>query len=257
VTSEPPVLWHLKASNYNEKARWALDHKRVPHVRKAVMPGRHPAMAEKLTDGESSTLPVLVADGEAIPDSTRIIAAVEERWPDPPLYPADPAERARVLELEDYFDEELGPATRLLFIHHALPDAGLMLGAFVPDVTGPRRLLMRAAFGRVRPRVKEMLGIDDDSVATAWEQIEEAGRRFRAELGPGGYLVGNSFTVADLTAAALVGPVVAPAQWQYPQPQRDHLRLAPVLDAIDTAGLGEWARDIYARHRGASAALSG
>jgi glutathione S-transferase len=255
--SEPPVLWHLKVSHYNEKARWALDHKGVPHVRRAVTPGRHRELALKLTDGASTTLPVLVADGETIPDSTRILAAVEERWPDPPLFPSDPAERARALELEDFFDEELGPHTRLLFIHHALPDAALMLGAFTPDVRGLRRAFLRATFRRARPRVKQMLAIDDEAVATAWAKVDAAGRRFRSEVDPSGYLVGDSFTVADLTLAALLAPPLAPTQWPYPQPQRNHPRLAPVRDAIAKAGLSEWAHDIYARHRGTSAALSG
>src|SRR5204863_3749459 len=129
---DPPVLWHLKVSHYNEKARWALDHKRVPHVRRAAVPGLHRDTARGLSGG--STFPVLVLDGEAIGDSTRIIEALEERFPEPALYPADPAERQRALELEDFFDEELGAYTRLLCLHHTLPDGKLMLGVFVPDL---------------------------------------------------------------------------------------------------------------------------
>src|SRR4051794_37684197 len=118
-----PVLWHLKVSNYNEKARWALDYKRIPHVRRAVVPGRHARIAAKLSGG--TTLPVLVLDGRAVGDSTRIIAALERCHPEPPLYPSDPAERARALELEDFFDEQLGPHSRLLALHHMLPDPAL------------------------------------------------------------------------------------------------------------------------------------
>src|SRR6059058_1859108 len=36
-----PVLWHFTVSHFNEKARWALDFKRVPHVRRALLPGFH------------------------------------------------------------------------------------------------------------------------------------------------------------------------------------------------------------------------
>jgi hypothetical protein len=28
-----PVLWHISFSNFNEKARWALDYKQIAHVR--------------------------------------------------------------------------------------------------------------------------------------------------------------------------------------------------------------------------------
>src|SRR5688500_3505006 len=124
-----PLLWHLKASHYNEKARWALDHKRFPHRRRAVPPGFHPLIAKRLTGGE--TFPVLVLDGQAIGDSTGIIETLERHRPDPPLYPADPEERRRALELEDFFDEELGPYSRILAMHHSLPDADLWLGMFM------------------------------------------------------------------------------------------------------------------------------
>src|SRR3954468_2504910 len=74
-----PVLWHLKVSHYNEKVRWALDYKRIPHLRRAETPGRHQAIAQRLTGDR--TFPVLVIDGEAIGDSSRIIGALEDRYP--------------------------------------------------------------------------------------------------------------------------------------------------------------------------------
>ena len=57
---------------------------------------------------------MLELDGRCIGDSTSIIAGLEERYPEPALYPADPGERRRALELEEFFDEELGPYIRRL-----------------------------------------------------------------------------------------------------------------------------------------------
>jgi glutathione S-transferase len=49
-------------------------------------------------------VPVLV-DGELVlPDSTAILEHLEERFPDPPLYPADPARRAEVRIFIDWFN---------------------------------------------------------------------------------------------------------------------------------------------------------
>jgi glutathione S-transferase len=251
-----PILWHLKVSHYNEKARWALDYKGVPHVRRALMPGRHEAVARKLTGGSISTFPVLELDGEAIGDSTRIIEALERRHPDPPLYPADPVERRHALELEDYFDEELGPYTRLLVLYHELPEPGLFLGTFTPDLSGPQRVVARAMWPRVRRGVNRRFGIDDDSVALAFEKVRAAGARARAAMGSDGYLVGDEFTVADLTLASLLAPPVAPEQFPYPQPQRGHRLLAPLREAIAEAGLLDWTREMYARHRSASAEVA-
>jgi glutathione S-transferase len=249
-----PVLWHLKVSHYNEKARWALDYKNIPHARRAAIPGRHAAIAKKLSGG--STFPVLVLEDEAIGDSTRIIETLERRHPEPPLYPADPRERRRALELEDFFDEQLGPHTRLLVLHHVLPEPKLMLGTFAPGLPRVRRLVARASYPLIERRVVVDFGIDDSSVQLAFEKIRAAGERFQAQLQPSGYLVGNTFTVADLTLAALLAPVVAPPEFPYPQPQRGHPLLAPVRAVLAEAGLVDWTRRIYARHRGSSAEIA-
>ena len=249
-----PVLWHLKVSHYNEKVRWALDLKRISHVRRAAVPGRHQKIAKELTG--SSTLPVLVLDGEAFGDSTRIIEVLEERHPEPPLYPADPGERRRALELEEFFDEELGAHTRLLAIHHMLPEGRVFLGAFAPDLGGVRGRFARATFSRLRPRIAGAFGIDHESVALSYRKVHDAGERFRSEVGRSGYLVGDSFTVADLTLAALLAPLAAPVQFPYPQPQRDSPLMAGPREALAAYGLLDWTRGMYARHRSPSAEIA-
>ena len=110
-------------------------------------------------------------------------------------------------------------------------------------------------FPLLRRRALAAFGIDDATVTLAWKKVVAAGERFRAELQPSGYLVGDSFTVADLTVAALVSPAVAPQQFPYPQPQRDHPLLAQVRDALAEPGLLDWTREMYARHRGQSAEI--
>jgi glutathione S-transferase len=136
-----------------------------------------------------------------------------------------------------------------------LPSADLTLGAFFPDATGLRRLGARVAFPALRARMAAAMGIDDRSVAVAHQKLRAAGERFRAELRPSGYLVGDTFTIADLTLAALLSPVVAPEQYPYPQPQRQHPRFASLRDALAGSGLLEWTREMYVRFRGCSAEL--
>ena len=250
-----PVLWHLKVSNYNEKARWALDYKGLPHVRRAVEPGRHRGIARKLAGG--NTLPVLELDGKAIADSTDIIAELERWRPEPPLYPADPAERQRALDLEDFFDEELGPYVRLLAVSQSMKDWNLMRGMFVPDLPLWRRPVARLLFPAVKKRVTADFGINEESIEHAYQKIRSAGHRLRAEQEPSGYLCGDRFTVADLALAALVAPAVAPEQFPYPQPQRGHELFAPIREALGEAGILDFTLEMYGRHRGVSAEVAG
>jgi glutathione S-transferase len=246
-----PVLWHLKVSPYNEKARWALDYKRIPHVRRAETPGRHARIAKQLAGGR--TFPVLELDGEVLGDSTLIIEALERRHPEPPLYPSDPEERRRALEIEDVFDEEFGPHERRLVLHHMLPHPQLLLSTFAPDLHGVRRSAARAMYPQVRRRIVADFGIDDAGIELAWEKLRAGGQRFAAELQPNGYLVGDGFTVADLSVASIFAPVVAPEQFPYPQPQREHRVFADLRATLDEYGALEWTREIYARHRPHSA----
>ena len=205
-----PVLWHIPVSHYNEKVRWALAYKGIEHERRAPVPGAHMAVAVALTRGRSKTFPVLQLDGRAIGDSSEIIAALEELQPDPPLYPADASDRARALALEDFFDEELGPHIRLLAWHEATKDEdsfGRFSSTMVP------RPLRRVAAPLTRTFLNLRYGVSDEgATALARERVLAALDRLEAELGDGDYLVGDAFTVADLTAASLFYPLVNPPE---------------------------------------------
>src|SRR6202171_2034414 len=57
-------------------------------------------------------MPVLDLDGERIVDSTKIIEALEQRYPEHPLYPPAGDARRRALELEAVSDEHAGHELR-------------------------------------------------------------------------------------------------------------------------------------------------
>jgi len=110
---DTPLLWHIPLSHYSEKVRWALDYKGIAHRRRVLGPDY--LIQVWLTTGQGK-LPVLWLGGQSIADSTRIIAALERHYPEPPLYPRDPARRQRALMLEDDLDETLGPALRAAIV---------------------------------------------------------------------------------------------------------------------------------------------
>ena len=76
--------------------------------------------------------------------------------------------------------------------------------------------------------------------------------RIIAERKPSGYLVGESFTVADLAAAALLFPLAMPRELQYRYPQ------LPAWDELSPHAKHPaiaWVREMYHRHRGPSSAM--
>jgi glutathione S-transferase len=216
--SAKPVLWHIPVSHYSEKARWALDYKGVDYERRAPMPGAHMVVAGWLTRGKGKTFPLLVIDGERIADSTAIIAALERRIPQPALYPADPADRTRALELENFFDEQLGPHIRLLVWHELRRDPERMADLteqMVPQALGglPGARGFGRALGGTFTRLRYGVA-DETAAADARTAVLAALDHLDAELAAtnGEYLVGDSFSVADLTASALFYPFVNPPE---------------------------------------------
>lgn len=103
-------LLQFRFSPYNEKVRWALDLKRVPHRRRSLLPGPHMPVVRRLT-GQTQT-PVLRLDGAPVHGSACIIESLERSYPEPALYPAASSERAEALALQAYFDDQVGPRTR-------------------------------------------------------------------------------------------------------------------------------------------------
>jgi len=250
-----PVLYHLQISHYNEKARWALDHKGVAHVRKAPPPMMHTLVAYAMT--RSPTLPILAMNGEKIGDSTRIIEALERRYPEPPLYPSDEVERRRALELEDFFDVELGPHIRRALFSEVTRDNDALALAAAPRAGRRAHRMWRAAAPAAAPVLRLRYGIKPDTAEIGRAKTTAALDRVSSELGPSGYLVGDGFTVADLTAAALLMPLVRP-------PEAEYLPAGPWPAAVDEWRESEsshpafqWVEEMYRRHRGASAEVAG
>ncbi|HSC90434.1 MAG TPA: glutathione S-transferase family protein, partial [Gaiellaceae bacterium] len=70
-------------------------------------------------------VPVVEADGQVLADSPVILAWLEERYPDPPLYPVDPARRAEVETFLDWFNKLWKRPPNLLAaeLEQAEPDA--------------------------------------------------------------------------------------------------------------------------------------
>ena len=253
--STRPILWHIEISHYNEKARWALDLKGVEHERRALVPGYHMALALALTRGRCYTSPILELDGRRIGDSTAIIRALEERYPQPPLYPAEPVERRRALELEDFFDEQLGPYIRRLLFHELRSDRAGTAQLAAQVSPAPMRRFPRASAEYFLALTALRFGAGSAKAAErARRRVLRALDRLEAELGPNDYLVGERFTVADLSAASLFYPLVLPAEG----PVRPELpaAFARFREPLKERAGFRWVEEMFHRHHHAPGALA-
>ena len=95
-------LYRARFSTNVERVALALAHKglEVESV-EITYEDRSPAVE---VSGQS-LVPVLVDGDEVIPDSVRILRHLEAKWPDPPLFPRDPARRAELDVFLDWFNQ--------------------------------------------------------------------------------------------------------------------------------------------------------
>jgi glutathione S-transferase len=251
-TEQKPTLWQIDISHYSEKVRWALEFKGIDHVRRSPMPGTHIPIALALTRGAKPTVPVLQLEGRAIGDSTEIIAALEARYPDPPLYPIDAEELTRAIELEEWFDDNLGPHARLLPFYELIQEPEIFAEVAAKSVPGPlgKAKPVVGAYARAYTSVRWGANSDGEAekaraaIAAAFDKLEE-----ELDKGEGEFLVGGHLSVADITAASLFYPVVVPPEG----PLDPNLPRPPALERFrqslsDRRGF-KWVEETFRRHR--------
>ncbi|MEZ6187214.1 MAG: glutathione S-transferase N-terminal domain-containing protein [Planctomycetota bacterium] len=142
-------------SHYCEKVRWALDRLQVPYAEDPHCPALHIPRAWWLGGGK--TVPVLKAPtGEVFNDSTLALEHLDlQAPPGHSLYPSEHA--ARVRELEERFDEVLGPHVRRLAYLHLLYAQNLP-SVMTHGVGFVERTTFRTTLPLLRPLMKRALG---------------------------------------------------------------------------------------------------
>lgn len=241
-------------SHFNEKARWGLDWKKLPHTRRSLLPGPHMPVVKRLT-GQTAT-PVLLLGDAVEHGSSRILEVLEARQPDPPLFPEDPGERGKVADLMHHFDQVVGPQVRCALFSVMLGEPDYLCATFSAPKPRAVRALYRAGFPLVKGVMARANGVTGpEAVEAAFADTRAALDLVASRAGPGGYLVGERFSAADLTAAALLAPCA--------NPEHPDMHRAPPLPAAMEGWFARWAahpgvawvHETYRRHRPPSAAM--
>ncbi len=247
--SDPKVVLHqFLYSHYNEKARWGLDWKGVSHERTTYLPGPHAPLIGRLS-GQPQT-PVLVIDGAVIGGSGAILAELERRWPDRPLFPADPALRAKAAAICDELDREVGVAVRTVLFSEMIHEPTYLCSVFAEGKPWLVRTLYRATFPLARGMVAKGNGlVDPANVAHSFDVTARALDRVARDTEATGYVVGDAFTVADLTCAALLAILTAPPHPDMHRPEPVPERVAALLARYERHPAIAWVNETYRRHR--------
>jgi glutathione S-transferase len=223
-------LIQLYQSPWSERARWGFEFKGVLYEKEDYQIAAGEEALKKLTG--QAQVPVLLIDDKVIPDSTAILNWLEEHKSQPVLMPTEEKDRARVMMWEELMDWVLGPQGRLLILGkfaRAENPQTQQAGQFM----GQKYQYSPYAEEHARATVQRILTILKHALA---------GRD---------YLVGDSFTRADLTAASMLAVVNPPPDeiFFFPAAARPMFTESVAQDPT-FAPIFAWRDQIYRRHRG-------
>lgn len=180
MSAYPPLrLYRIPFSTNVERVALALAHKRIPVEHVDVDPADRSAVVEI---SSQELVPVLVDGDRVVCDSPVILEYLEERFPEPPLFPPDPR-REELRSFLDWFNHVWKRAPNLIAAEEAKAEPN-------------------------RERIRELEG-----------RIRQALTRFEALLAGRDYLFGEELTAADVTAFPFLKYA---ALWTDGDPDRFH-----------------------------------
>ena len=264
-------------SHYCEKGRWALDLSSsseeqppssslpaVDYIEDAHPPGLASFAALSLSKTVSAAPVVLVRDVQAsrsyvLSDSTTILQRLA-----PFLYSSPShGENENEVELwEEELDRRLG-ATARCWVYHTLLDVKqrpVLVRMATKDTSLVESMVFKALVSRggLSSSMRKLMRIDDGTAASSlaeiravFDEVGEALKRGKAEGGSGNFLVHERFTAADLTFAALAGPVLLPPQLAHTYPKLAELpeETRKVILELRGTAAGMYAMETYDRFR--------
>jgi glutathione S-transferase len=214
------TLYQFHWSHYVEKVRWALDYKGVRWTAVEVEPFSKREMLHlrcelMLDSGRKLYAVPTIHDkdtGTVISDSSRILDYLERTYPQEPLYPQGADATAEMKRWMLWLDSTLGlAARRLAYTQITLEHPGILATLFIPQKVDAHNAeaikgsLSGAVIGGVLSQRFRFTHNQSDRV---FENLEQCLLIIAQRLGSRRYLVGERFTAADLTLAALLRPVM-------------------------------------------------
>ena len=254
IAERTPVLITIPISHYCEKARWALDRAGIAYEERRHLPALHRLAVRRA--GGKATVPVLICrEVGVLSESAEIIDYADARVATPAarMIPADAGAEAEARALAADYDERLGPATRLWVYHR-------MFGR--PDLSGPpmtdgvppwQQRAWRYGNRGIAFAVAKVLTVNDDTAIEAERTFRSIYADVDTRLADGRpYLAGDTFSIADLTFAALSAPLIAPPQYGVRLPRIEELPpgMADVVREHRASRAGQHALKMFATERG-------
>jgi glutathione S-transferase len=261
-------LYTFTMSTFSEKVRWVLDYEAIAYREQVLTPGLHMVTTRRLA--AKSSVPVLVSGREAVQGSGPILEWLQRRYgmgqllpssatPEPTANDRSSAKHeahttplSRIQTWEALADKAFGEGLqRILYSALLESPAGCEQVCDLWSLGGPT--WSRAYCGMAFPVLRRWL---EKAYVRRGAHLEHIRRRLLEGmdatdrvLAEQPYLMGDTPTRADVTLAALLAPMVRPANHLVPWPAWPPV-MAEFFEPLLLRPTARCVARMYERHRG-------
>ncbi len=239
------TLYQFPISHFCEKIRWALDYKNLDHRIVSMVPGLHINQTKKMV--VRSSVPIIEHNNNYIQGSSEIIDYLDSSFPEKSLSPNDKSFIKEANYWENYLGKEIGVTVRPC-IYHILLDHPTIVKPFFSH-KGPwyGNLFLSFAYPKLASKMRHLMKINSETTVEAKEQLSKAVDRLNEHYQHNQYLVGDKFSRADLSAAALLAPLSMQPKYGLNWPKEIPEELRTLMDEFKEKT--NWVNRMYERYR--------
>jgi glutathione S-transferase len=194
-------LYQFELSHFSEKVRLMLDYKGLTYRKIEVTPGVGQLEIYQMTGQRQ--VPVLKDGNTVVADSTAIGQYLDRQYPDRPLIPATPKQRALCTIMEEWADESIGLKSRKVLFSGLSQDQRFRSAILPPSTPDFVKNLVEAMPSDVLKALGFGLGASPDAVKSAMDSIKQDLEALCLILLDQAYLVADHPTMADFAVAGL------------------------------------------------------
>ena len=193
------VLHQYQVSPFAAKVRRCLHYKGVPFEARNYGLGGVGKVRKLSAAGKA---PVLEHAGEMIPDSSDIIRHIEAHFPDKPVFPAGPEDRALAHIFEDWADESLYYYD--LTMRSWPGNADWLANDLVLEDTGLMKRLFRTLAPKLIGKQASNQGIGRKPPEVVCADAAQHFESINSLVSAKEWLVGDTLTIADIAVVSML-----------------------------------------------------
>ncbi|MCC5813149.1 MAG: glutathione S-transferase, partial [Leptospira sp.] len=196
-----PKLYIFAISHFSEKARFLLDKSGIEYEPVYLTPGEHIAVVKEFAP--ESYVPVLRGENFLVQGSSEIVEYAKNHGQIPSV------DWDQEFSLMQKIDNEIGYPIQPIVYSYLLEREDVVARMFA---SAPNQPVTFPNYKLIVLGLKRRYKITDANIQERKETLKKGVEFLNSEYSQKPFLVGNKLTIADITAASLISPLIFPKE---------------------------------------------